>query len=142
MAKEYRVTAGKRAVSWLMAQLARLGIGNFVVLTTTGSRTGKPRQVTVSPIEEGGTEYLVSPYGDSAWVLNARANPVVILRRGRTEETVRLDEVTGDSAGLVQRYYDREAFSRQFMDVPGDATVDDFASVSGRFPVFEVVRNS
>lgn len=142
MAKKYEATTAKRAVSWVMAQAARLGVGNFVVLTTMGRTSGRPRQVTVSPIEEGGSEYLISPYGDSAWVLNARANPVATIRRGRSDETVRLVEKTGDKAGLVKRYHDREAFSRQFMDVPGDATVEDFASVAERFPVFEVVRET
>ncbi len=142
MAKKYEVTTGKRAVSWMMAQAARLGMGNFAVLTTTGRKSGGPRQVTVSPIEEGNVEYLVSPYGDSSWVLNARANPAATIRRGRSEDPVRLVEMTGEKAGLVKRYYDREAFSRQFMDVPGEATVDDFASVAERFPVFEVIRDS
>lgn len=139
MAKQYEVTTGKRVVTWFMAQAARLGIGNFVVLTTTGRRSGKPRQVTVSPVEDGDVVYLVSPYGDSAWVINARANPVATIRQGRSEETVRLAEVTGAKPEVVKRYYDREAFARGFMDVPGDATVDDFASVAERFPVFEVV---
>ena len=142
MAKQYRVTAGKRAVTWLMAQAARLGLGNFVVLTTTGRKSDLPRQVTVSPIEDGGVEYLVSPYGDRGWVLNARANPVVTIRKGQSDEVVRLNEVTGTKAELVRRYYKREAFSRGFMDVPGDATVDDFASVAQRFPVFEIVRET
>jgi len=142
MAKQYEVTTGKRVVTWIMAQAARLGMGNFVVLTTTGRKSGKLREVTLSPVEDGGVEYLVSPYGDSDWVINVRANSVATIRRGRSEETVRLTEVTGTKPELVKRYYDREAFARGFMEVPGDATVDDFASVAERFPVFEVVRDT
>jgi hypothetical protein len=51
---------------------------------------------------------------------------------------VRLVEVTGEKPQLVKDYYEREGFARQFMDVPGGATVDDFASVSHRFPVFRI----
>jgi deazaflavin-dependent oxidoreductase (nitroreductase family) len=140
MAKEYRATTGKRLVSALMALAARTGLGNFVVLTTTGSRSGQPRAVTLSPISDEDGEHLVSPYGDSGWVHNVRANPTATLRRGRSEDRVRLVEVTEDKPELVKAYYEREAFSRQFMDVPGEADVEDFATVAGRFPVFRIER--
>lgn len=138
MAKEYELTQGKRVISWLMARAAGLGLGNFVVLTTTGRKSSKPRNVTVSPISDEEGRYLVSPYGDSGWVLNARADPTAIIRRGRSQTRVRLVEVTGQKPQLVRAYYEREAFARQFMDVPGEATVADFASVPDRFPVFRV----
>jgi len=137
MAKEYEVTAGKRVVSWLMAQLARLGLGNFAVLVATGRKSGEQRRITVSPISDDEGEYLVSPYGDSAWVLNVRSNPAATLIRG-AETEIALVEVTGQKPELVKAYYEREAFARQFMDVPGEATVDDFASVPDRFPVFRI----
>lgn len=142
MAKEYEVTTAKRAVSWMLAQAARIGIGNFVVLTTTGRKSGQPRQVTVAPIEDEDGEYLVSPYGESGWVLNARANPAALVERGGSVEAVRLVEVTGEKPLLVKRYHGREAFARRFMDVPGRGDLDDFAAVAERFPVFEVVRSS
>jgi len=138
MAKPYEMTTAKRVVSSLMAVAARMGLGNFAVLTTTGHKSGTRRAVTVAPIREGDVEYLVSPYGDSAWVRNARAHPEASLRRGREERRVRLVEVTGHKAALVKRYHEREAFARQFMDVPGDATEADFAAVPERFPIFRV----
>lgn len=141
MAKEYEVTTGKRVVSWLMGGLARIGLGNFIVLTTIGRKSGEPRSVTLSPISDDDGEYLVSPYGQSAWVLNARADAHATIRKGRRETPVRLVEVTGDKPDLVRRYHDREAFSRQFMDVPGDGTVEDFASVPERFPVFRIEKS-
>lgn len=138
MAKDYQVTTGKRLVSWIMGLAARMGIGNFVVLTTRGQRSGEPRQVTLSPISDHDGEYLVSPYGDSAWVHNVRADPTAVIRRGRQELEVRLTEVTGDKPELVKAYYERESFARQFMDVPAEGTVDDFAAVPKRFPVFRI----
>lgn len=140
MAKEYEVTTGKRIVSWAMGRLARLGIGNFTVLVTTGRKSAQAREVTVSPISDEEGEYLVSPYGDSGWVLNARDNPQATLVRGGGAKEVTLLEVTGEKPGLVEAYYRREAFARQFMDVPGEATTKDFASVSERFPVFRIER--
>lgn len=71
-------------------------------------------------------------------MLNARAEPQATLTRRGTEQRVTLREVTGTKPELVQAYYEREGFARGFMDVPGDATVDDFAAVADRFPVFLV----
>lgn len=138
MAKQYQVTKAKRLVSWVLGLLARLGLGNFTVLITTGRRSAEPRQVTVSPIRDEDGEYLVSPYGDSAWVLNARAHPAATLVHGGSSHEVTLVEVTGDKPALVKAYYEREAFARRFMDVPGAATVEDFAAVAPRFPVFRI----
>ena len=138
MAKKYEVTTGKRFISWLMARAAGLGLGNFVVLTVIGRQSGRPRNVTVAPITDDEGRYLVSPYGNSGWVLNARADPIAIIKRGGSETRVRLIEVSGEKPEVVRAYYEREGFARQFMDVPGEATVDDFASVPDRFPVFRI----
>jgi hypothetical protein len=42
---------------------------------------------------------------------------------------------------VVMAYWDAQRHPRQYMDVPGDATVEDFAGVTGRFPVFRVNAN-
>ena len=138
MAKQYEVTTGKRVVSWMMGQAARFGLGDFAVLTTTGRKSGEPRMVTVSPITHDGTEFVVSPYGDSGWVLNLRADPAATLKRGGSERQVTLVEVTGAQDGVVAAYHRREAFARQFMDLPDDPTPADFAAASAQFPVFRV----
>jgi len=138
MASTYEVTAGKRTVTWVLTRLARLGVGSFVEVTVTGRKSGQPRTVTVNPIEDGNEQYLVSPYGEVSWVHNVRAQPRVTLRRGRQDSEVILVEVTGEKPEVVKRYYERESFARQFMDVPGEASVADFANVGDRFPVFRV----
>ena len=52
MAGTYEATAGKRLVSSFLGVLARLGVGNFALLTTTGRRSGRSRTVTIAPISE------------------------------------------------------------------------------------------
>jgi deazaflavin-dependent oxidoreductase (nitroreductase family) len=119
--------------------MAKRGWGRTEVLTTRGRKSGQERQVPVSPIEVEGTEYLVAPYGEVAWVRNARAEPDVALRRGSTDRQVRLAEVSGDAAAeAVAAYYARETFPRPYMDVPENPTVADFAAKAGEFPVFRV----
>jgi hypothetical protein len=63
------------------------------------------------------------------------------LRSGGTTRRVRLDEVTGDAAEVVKAYHEREAFARRYMEVPGDASVEDFAMAARRFPVFRIDDN-
>lgn len=139
MAKQYEVTPAKRLVSWVMGQAARAGLGNFAVLSTVGRRSGQPRLVTVAPISDDEGEYLVSPYGESGWVRNVRAQPRVGMRRGGPEKPVELVDVTGQRPDLVRAYYEREAFARRFMDLPDDPSDDDFARFAHRFPVFRIV---
>ncbi len=136
MAKPYEASANiNRLTSWM----ARRGWGRTEVLTTTGRMSGKPRQVPVSPIELGDSEYLVAPYGEVAWVHNVRSDPNVTLRHGSSERRVRLEEVSGDvAAETVAAYYARETFPRPYMDVPDNPTTADFAATAGRFPVFRV----
>lgn len=119
----------------------RLGVGRSETMTTIGRRSGEPRKVPVSPIELDGAEYIVAPYGEVSWVHNVRANPDVRLRSGSKTREARLVEVTDEAAEVVKAYWDREKYPRQYMEVPGEASVEDFASVAGRFPVFRVDSN-
>ncbi|HKX76838.1 MAG TPA: nitroreductase family deazaflavin-dependent oxidoreductase [Acidimicrobiia bacterium] len=124
----------------MTSAMARLGTGRIEVLTTVGSRSGKPQTVPVSPIEVGGTEYLVAPYGRaSGWVKNVRAHPSAHLAKGSRTRKVRLQEVRGEEAAtVVSLYYQREPFARPFMEVPNSPSVSDFAAAGDRFPVFRV----
>ena len=135
MAKKYEVTG---AINRLTSALARLGVGRTELMTTIGRKSGEARRVPVSPIVLDGVEYLVSPYGERAWVHNARANPMVTLRHGPRQRQVRLEKVS-DGAAVVAGYYARESFARPYMDVPESPTVGDFAARSDQFPVFRVI---
>jgi deazaflavin-dependent oxidoreductase (nitroreductase family) len=136
MAKPYEAS---RTVNGLTSWMAKRGWGRTEVLTTKGCKSGQERQVPVSPIEVEGIEYLVAPYGEVAWVRNARAESNVVLRRGSTDRQVRLAEVSGDAAAeAVAAYYARETFPRPYMDVPENPTIADFTAKAGEFPVFRV----
>jgi deazaflavin-dependent oxidoreductase (nitroreductase family) len=136
MAKAYEAS---RTVNGLTSWMARRGWGRTEVLTTKGWHSGQERHVPVSPIELDGTEYLVAPYGEVAWVRNTRAEPDATLLHGSASRRVRLVEVSGDAAAdVVAAYYEREKFPRPYMDVPENPTAADFAANAGQFPVFRV----
>jgi deazaflavin-dependent oxidoreductase (nitroreductase family) len=136
MVKAYEAS---RTVNGLTSWMAKRGWGRTEVLTTTGSKSGQDRQVPVSPIEIDGTEYLVAPYGEVAWVRNVRTEQNATLLHGSTSRRVRLVEVSGDvAADAVAAYHAREKFPRPYMDVPENPTPADFAAKASQFPVFRV----
>ena len=139
MAKQYELNSGTLRIGRVMSWMARRGIGKVQVLTTTGRTSREPRSVPVSPIVVDGIEYLVCPYGEMGWVHNARANPSASLRHGSNDRQIRLTEAGGDAAAkVVAAYYAREGYASQYMDVPENPTVADFAGKAELFPVFEV----
>ena len=57
---------------------------DFLYLTTTGWKTGKPHEIEIWFTERDGCYYLVSEGGDEAhWVQNVRRHPQVTFRVGR-----------------------------------------------------------
>jgi deazaflavin-dependent oxidoreductase (nitroreductase family) len=68
----------------------------YLYLTTTGRRTGLPREIEIWFTERNGRFYLIAEHGDHAsWVRNIRANPHVRMRVGelQVEATARIVDV-------------------------------------------------
>src|SRR5258705_11304580 len=74
MAAGYRLGPGRRTVNRIIRALLRLGPGprRTYLLTVGGHRSGAPRSTPVTLVEDGGRRWLVSPYGEVAWVRNLR----------------------------------------------------------------------
>ncbi|HEY4606865.1 MAG TPA: nitroreductase/quinone reductase family protein [Acidimicrobiia bacterium] len=143
MAKQYEVNDSTRRIARLTSWMARRGIGRTEILTTTGRASGELRPVPVSPIEVGGVEYVVAPYGLVGWVRNVRANPTATLRHGSGERHVSLQEMSpAEAAPVVAAYHAREGYARRYMDVPDNPSLEDFARAGDRFPVFKVVTTT
>jgi hypothetical protein len=53
--------------------------GPFETLVVTKRVSKQPQKIPVTPIEVDGVKYLVSAYGETAWVKNVRANPDIAL---------------------------------------------------------------
>jgi len=77
----YRVTGGVAG--------GRYGLpnGRFVLLTTTGRKTGKPHTVPLLSIDDSDAVVVIASHGGldqpPAWWLNLRANPNAHLQIGR-----------------------------------------------------------
>jgi deazaflavin-dependent oxidoreductase (nitroreductase family) len=119
--------------------MARLGVGPMARLTTTGRITSRAHTVPVVPIDHAGSRWLVAPYGPVAWVHNARADPTVTLRHGRSTARYTAREVGPDDAGpVLQRYVQVAARARSSFTAGVDAPAAAFTAEADRHPVFEL----
>src|SRR5713101_3560299 len=98
MAARYRLGLGRRAVNRVIRALLRLGLGpaGTYLLTVAGQRSGAPRSTPVTLVEDGGRRWLVSPYGEVAWVRNLRAAGKASLARGARTEAIVVREINAE----------------------------------------------
>src|SRR5262245_65463614 len=73
----------------------------FLHLTTTGRKTGLPREIEIWFVERESRIYILAEHGYKAnWVQNILANPSVTIRlMGRLCESNR--EIPGDSSAVL-----------------------------------------
>ena len=67
------------------------------VLRLTGRRTGRERNVVITPFAHDGQRYVIVGIPGSAWARNLRPTGTAQLRHGRKVTPVRLTEVTDDA---------------------------------------------
>jgi deazaflavin-dependent oxidoreductase (nitroreductase family) len=88
----YRWTGGRGFIGHPLGRLA-------VVLTTTGARSGAPREVPVWAYPDGGALVLVATNGGRrplpGWCVNLRASPSAEVLVGREQRPVRAREADG-----------------------------------------------
>ena len=111
------------------------------MLTVRGRRSGRPYSTPVQLIQEGGGRWLVAPYGEVAWVRNARAAGEVTLRRAGRTERLRISELApAEAAPVLREYVRRVALVRKYFDASPASDVDAFAAEAHRHPVFALER--
>jgi deazaflavin-dependent oxidoreductase (nitroreductase family) len=121
-------------MSRVPTRLLSLGVpmGPLRLLRTTGRRSGLPRTAPVALLKFDGREWLVSPFGETHWVHNVRADGRAELGRGRRFRRVRLTEVTDGREQAVLK-----AYRRKFNIVP--FVRDTFtAHPDAHRPVFQI----
>jgi deazaflavin-dependent oxidoreductase (nitroreductase family) len=141
----YRRGARRRVFDGLVRALLRCGLGprHTYLLTVRGRASGRVRSTPVTLVEDGGLRWLVAPYGEVAWVRNARAAGEVTLSRGWRSETVVAFELDAAEAAPVLKRYVREVpVTRPYFTVGPDAELGTFAGESARHPVFRLVTTA
>lgn len=143
MAATYRLGLGRRIVNALVrgALWAGLAPSRFAMLTVPGRRSGKLHSTPVIVLRRGAERWLVAPYGERAWVKNARAAGRVTLSQGRRRVTVPLEEVGPEGAApVLKEYLSQTPITRPFFDAAPDAPLADFVHEAPRHPVFRLGR--
>jgi deazaflavin-dependent oxidoreductase (nitroreductase family) len=140
MAKTYRMNAFTRLGNVVSSAMIRLGMGpsGMHLLRVRGRKTGVPRVTPVNLIKHDGRRWLVAPYGEVAWVRNARAAGEAELLRGSAVEHARLREATAEEAAPVLRSYLQQLrlVVGSYFDVTPSSSDADFAAEASRHPVF------
>ena len=142
MAARYQRGLARRAGNGLVRMLVRLGLGpaRTYLLTVTGRRSGAPRSTPVTLVEEGGRRWLVSPYGEVAWVRNLRATGRATLSRCGRTGAIAVREITPEEAAPVLKLYvTRVPITRPYFDVKPESDLDAFRAEAPRHPVFAIV---
>ena len=98
--------ASAKLLNPLVRAAARAGLPlpGYVLLETTGRRSGQPRQVPVGKALEGDTLWIVAEHGlRAAYVRNIQANPRVRVRLGRHWRSGTAHVLSGDDWRERQR---------------------------------------
>jgi deazaflavin-dependent oxidoreductase (nitroreductase family) len=139
----YSPSRSRRLANRVLSWLLRRGNGPAFIslLTVEGRVTGLPRTTPVVPVRDGDKVWVVSPYGEVAWVKNARATRRVELHRGEDRVAYDAVEVDPHTAVAVLRIYlsmPSERFARGDFDVTAHSTGEAIAEEAPRHPVFEL----
>lgn len=113
----------------------------MVSLETKGRRTGRSLRVPLVVARLEGGRYLVSMLGENAdWVKNVRAaNGEAVLHHGVTE-AVKLQEVAvSERPPILRAFLQRAPGARPHFDIGPDASLEEFARIAPRVPVFRVL---
>jgi deazaflavin-dependent oxidoreductase (nitroreductase family) len=143
VAANYRNTLIRRIGNVLITPLARLGLAGkrTHILTTVGRKTGRKYSTPVSLVFLDGQRWLVAPYGERAWVKNARASGEVELTRALRTERVRLEEEVDPqtTAPVLREYLRKTPITQPFFDADKNASLEEFAAEALRHPVFRIL---
>jgi deazaflavin-dependent oxidoreductase (nitroreductase family) len=103
----YRLPRLQRWANTMPTRALRNGRGpRFMrLLTVRGRSSGITRSTPVVPVRDGGRTWVVSPFGEVAWVRNARVAGQIALDRGGDHATYETRELGPDeSPPVLQRY--------------------------------------
>ncbi len=141
MARTFKPNFTYRMGNALIAALLHVGIrpGTTCLLTVRGRKSGQPRTIPVTLVEQDGERWLVAPYGVVQWVRNLRAAGTATLIRGRRSENISVTELkAGEAAPVLKQYLAQVSIVRPYFDVTKDAPLEAFEREAPLHPVFQI----
>jgi deazaflavin-dependent oxidoreductase (nitroreductase family) len=139
----YHPSWTQRRANVMLTRLLGKGKGpSFMrLLTVHGRKTGRARTTPVVPVFDGDRTWVVSPFGEVAWVRDARATGRIELARGSDDRTYAARELAPEEAVPVLRRYlalPARFFVRRYMKAKAASPDDALAAEAERAPVFEL----
>lgn len=130
------------------AHLGRFLGGRFLMLTTTGRKTGLPHRTVLEVVfhdKESDTYYIASGWGEKAdWFRNVQKNPKVKVSTGRRQfeaEAVRL--FSQDAEGLLLAYAGQHPNAARYLanvltGEKSNSSKDQAASLAHSIPLIAI----
>jgi deazaflavin-dependent oxidoreductase (nitroreductase family) len=136
-------TTVERAINKLFGLLVGFGVGrrHNYLLQVRGRKSGRIYSTPVDVLDRDGKRYLVATRGYTQWVRNAIASGSVSLKKGRRSEEFGVRRLSDDEKPeILKSYLDRYKLTVQrFFPVPAGSPSEVFQSLTGEYPVFELV---
>jgi hypothetical protein len=111
------------------------------VLGVQGRKSGRIYSTPVYIIEEKINRFLVSPYGEVAWVINARAAGKITLEKNNVKSEYKIIELSAtQSASILKKYLALAPITQPYFDARPDSPVEMFIAEASRHPVFELIK--
>ncbi|MCV7102442.1 nitroreductase/quinone reductase family protein [Mycobacterium palustre] len=130
-----------RAANTVIRWLADIGISiaGTRALRVRGRKSGKQRAVVVNLLTLGGTDYLVSPRGDTQWARNVRAAGVVeVGPRWRRQRAAASELADAAKPDVLRRYLARWYWQVKdyVAGLTPDSTDEQLLAAAPTIPVF------
>lgn len=132
------VRVGNRMVGTLVR--AGVPIGNTVLLTVRGRKSGQSYTNPVTILKQEENRYLIAAYGVTSWVRNLRAAGAGTLRHARRTEAIVATELSPQEAAPVLKYGLNmgPSFLRRYFDAKPASPLQDFEREAVHHPVFQI----
>jgi deazaflavin-dependent oxidoreductase (nitroreductase family) len=136
-------TTVDRAINKLFGFLVGFGLGlrHNYLLYVRGRKSGRIYSTPVDVLDRDGKRYLVAPRGYTQWVRNAIASGTISLKKGRQSEEFAVRILSDDEKPeILKSYLDRYKLTVQrYFPVPAGSPTEAFRSLTGEYPVFELI---
>jgi hypothetical protein len=136
-----RPNRSARVLSGLLGIAFGAGIGPHQAATieVRGRKTGRKISFPIVVVDYEGERYLVAMLGDKTnWVRNVRGDNHAVLRQGRRENVLLVEDFSANRAAILRRYLELGAGARPFFPIDRRAPLGDFERIVEEYPVFRV----
>jgi len=143
MKKQYKNNGIVRFVNQIAILAMKIGIAPKFqyILSVRGRKSGRIYSTPVYVMDDNSRRLLVSPYGEVAWVINARAAGKITLEKNNVKNEYKIIELSAtQSASILKKYLALAPITQPYFDARPDSPVEMFIAEASRHPVFELIK--